>query len=146
MKTDLAKVLLHPIDDDAPFNIETDASDVALPGILNQNNKFAAFYTRTFDDSKKRLYSFKKDVLVIVDTVRKWKHLLTGSHVTIKTDQRSVSFIFNVKHSTKIKHEKLACWRLELSVFNYDVIYQGWPNCGSFDSCCVCVQCCSVRM
>ena len=91
------------------------------PG-YDQNNKSAAFYTRTFDNSKKRLYSFRKDVLVIVNTVRKWKYLLTGSHVTIKTDQRSASFIFNVKHSTKIKHEKLARWRLELSVFNYDVI------------------------
>ena len=83
---------------------------------------------------------------MIVDTVRKWKHLVTGSHVSIITDQRNVSFIFNVKHSTKIKHEKLACWRLELSVFNYDALYQGWPNCGSLDSCCVCVQCCSVGM
>ena len=47
---------------------------------------------------------------------------LTGSHFTTVFDQRNVSFIFDVKHLNKIKKNKLACWRLELSVFNYDII------------------------
>jgi hypothetical protein len=128
LKNDLAKVSLHPIDEHVPFVVETDASDVALSGILNQNGRPVVFHSRTFNESERRLHSVEKEALAIVDTVRKYKHLLSSTHFTIITDQRSVSFIFDVKHSNKIKNEKLARWRLELSSLSFDVLYRPGPQ------------------
>ena len=35
--------------------------------------------------------------------LKKWKHLLNGRHVILKTDKKSVQFIFNTQNHEKIK-------------------------------------------
>ena len=132
LKSSLAEVSLQAIDFNAPFVVETDASDVASAGILNQSGKPVAFHSRTFSENEKHLPSVEKEALAIVDCVRKWRHFLAGTHFQIITDQRSVSYIFNIKHTNKIKSEKLGRWRLELSTLSYDVIYRpGSENKGA---------------
>ena len=132
MKSDLAQVSLQAIDFNAPFVVETDASDIAAFGILNQNGKPVAFHSRTFSVNEKHLPAVEKEALAIVDCIRKWRHFLTGTHFSIVTDQRSVSYIFDIQHTNKIKNEKLARWRLELSPLSYDVIYRpGSENKGA---------------
>ena len=124
LKNELINVSMQPIDENTPFTVETDASDIALSGTLSQNGKPVAFFSRTFSDSEKRLHSVEKEALAIVETIRKWHHLLASSHFTIITNQRSVSYLFKTEHCNKIKNEKLARWRLELSIFDYDVVYR----------------------
>ena len=66
-----------------------------------------------------------------MEALRKWRHLLIGRHFTLVTDQKSVSFIFDAKHSSKIKNEKIFRWRLELSSFSYTVLHRpGKQNTG----------------
>ncbi len=66
----------------------------------------------------------KKEALSIVEALRKWNYLLAAKHFTIITDQKSVSFMFDARHSTKIKNDKILRWRLELSAFSFDIIYR----------------------
>ena len=40
------------------------------------------------------------------------------------TDQRSVSFMLDLKHSSKIKNDKIQRWRLELASFDFTTIYR----------------------
>ena len=55
-----------------------------------------------------------------------------GRHFTLITDQKSFSFMFDTRHSSKIKIEKILPWRLELSCFSYSVIHRpGHDNVGS---------------
>jgi len=42
---------------------------------------------------------------LFVEAVRKWTHYLLGRKFTIVTDQRSVTFMYSVKHLRKIKIE-----------------------------------------
>ncbi|GFW65508.1 putative retrovirus-related pol polyprotein from transposon opus [Trichonephila clavipes] len=50
--------------------------------------------------------------------------LLDGKHFEVFTDQQAVAFVFNQRHGSKIKNEKLIRWRLELVSFKFDIIYR----------------------
>ena len=102
LKTELATVSLQPIDENTPFVVETDASDNAVSGILHQNRKPVAFFSRTLQKGEKDLHSVEKEAMAIIDSVRNWRHLLSSSHFTLVTDQRSVSFMFDITSSNKI--------------------------------------------
>ena len=68
--------------------------------------------------------SVEKEVSAIIEAVQKWRHYLTGRHFTLITDQKSVPYMFNTKHSGKIKNDKIMSWRIELSTFDFDIIYR----------------------
>ena len=52
------------------------------------------------------------------------KAFFNGKAVTLKTDQKSVSFIFDQKHKRKIKNDKIICWRAKLSCYSFDIMYK----------------------
>ena len=73
--------------------------------------------------------SIEKEAQAIIEAVRHWKHYLTGKHFTLRTDQKSVSFMFDQKHKGKIKNDKILRWRIELSCYSFDIVYKpGWDN------------------
>ena len=103
MKNKLSQATLQPIDEDLLFTVETDASDFAIAATLNQNNKPMEFYARTLPSTEQKHSSVGKEAYAIVEALRKWKHLLIGKHFNLVTDQRSVSFMLDLKHPSKIK-------------------------------------------
>ena len=68
--------------------------------------------------------SVEKEAQAIIEAVRHWKHFLTGRHFTLKTNQKSVSYMFDQRHRTKIKNDKIMRWRLELSCYSFDIVYR----------------------
>ena len=130
MKKKLASATLQPIDEDKPFTVETDASDFAIAATLNQNGKPVAFHARTLSATEQKHSSVEKEAYAIIEALRKWKYLLAGKHFNMVTDQRSVSFMLDLKHSSKIKNDKIQRWRLELASFDFTTIYRpGSLNC-----------------
>ena len=104
--------------------------DFATASLLNQNNKPVAFHARTFSSTEQKHSSVEKEAYVIVEALRKWKHLLIGKHFDLVTDQRSVSFMLDLKHPSNIKNDKIQRWRLELAPYDFTTIYQqGNLNC-----------------
>ena len=65
-----------------------------------------------------------KEAQAIIKTVHHWKHYLTGKHFSIKTDQRSVAYMFDTKQTGKIKNDKIMQWGMELLCYSFDIIYQ----------------------
>ena len=124
MKNKLADATLQPIDKAVPFTVETDASDFTIAATLNQNGKPVAFHARTLSTSEQRHLAVEKEAYAVVEALRKWKHLLLGKHFTLITDQRSVSFMLDMKHLSKIKNDKILRWRLELAAFDFTIIYR----------------------
>jgi transposase InsO family protein len=59
-----------------------------------------------------------------VEAVRKWKHYLTGKHFKLITDQKSVAYMFDTKRHSKIKNDKVMRWRIELSMYDFDIVYR----------------------
>ena len=66
-KSELATVTLGVINEDVPFVVETDASNVALSATLNQNNKPVAFFSRSLNKSEVKQSSVEKEAAAIVE-------------------------------------------------------------------------------
>ncbi len=122
LKQDIEDSMVQAIDESIPFEVETDASDFAIAATLNQAERPVAFFSRTFQGPETRHSAIEKEAQAIIETVRHWKHYLTGRHFTLKTDQRSVSYMFDKHQKSKIKNDKIMRWRMELSCFNFDIV------------------------
>ncbi|GCB63043.1 hypothetical protein scyTo_0000108 [Scyliorhinus torazame] len=122
IKADNAKAVMHVVDETLPFQVESDASDVALTATLNQAGRPVAFFSRTLHASEIRHSSVEKEAQAIVEAVRYWRHYLASRRFTLLTDQRSVTFMFNNTQRGKIKNDKILRWMIELSTYNYEIL------------------------
>ena len=124
LKLEIENAVVQSINEDIPFVVETDASDVALAATLSQGGKPVAFFSRTLSATERHHPSIEKEAATIVEATRKWRHFLCGRHFRLITDQQSVSFMFSSRNYGKIKNDKITRWRIELSEFSYDIIYR----------------------
>ena len=131
LKKAIAVAALQAIDETLPFTVECDASDVAVSATLNQNQRPVAFMSRSLQGSELLYPAVEKEATAIIEAVRKWRHLLMRQHFNLVTDQRSVAFMLDSRKRTKIKNNKIMCWRLELASFSYSISYRpGSKNVG----------------
>ena len=107
LKKELGDVVLSPINEDAPYVVECDASEVTISASLNQNGRPVAFMSKTLSKSERGYPSVEKEALAIIEAVRKWNHLLSHQMFTLITDQQSVSFMFDNRKRSKIKNNKI---------------------------------------
>jgi len=111
------------VDESEPFEVETDASEVATAATLDQNGRPVAFFSRILQGSELKHPSIEKEAQAIIEAVRHWKHF------TLRTDQKSVDIMFDQKHKGKIKNDKILRWRIELPCYSFDIVYKlGWDN------------------
>ena len=128
LKESIASATLHAIDESIPFTVECDASDIAVSATLNQNDRPVAFMSRSLHGSELSYPAIEKEATAIIEAVRKWNHLLIRQNFFIITDQRSVAFMFDSRKRTKIKNNKIMCWRLELASYSYSIKYRPGPS------------------
>ena len=126
LKKEIAKASLQAIDENRPFVVECDASEAAISATLNQGGRPVAFMSRTLRGGEKHYPAVEKEATAIIEAIRKWEHLLARQHFTLITDQKSVAFMLDNRKRTKIKNNKIQCWRLELASFSYTIKY--WPG------------------
>ena len=90
----------HP---DHPKIIETDASDLAKGAVLNQlepDGKWhpIAFYSKKFSDAELNYDVHDKEMVVIVDCFKEWRHYLISSphQVVVYTDHRNLIYFNSI--------------------------------------------------
>lgn len=124
LKLDIENSVVCAIDENKPFELETDASDNAISGVLNQNGWPVAFYSRTLQGPELRHPPVEKEASAVIESIRHWRHLLTGKHFKLIIDHKSVSFMSDQNTKSKIKNDKIYRWRLELSCYSFDIVYR----------------------
>ena len=124
LKRDSEETVVVAIGELIHFKVETDASDFAIAATLNQAGRPVAFFSRTLHGPEIRHPATEKKAQTIIETVRHWKHYLTGRHFMLKTDQRSMSFMFDKHQQSKVKNDKIMRWRMELSCFDLDIVFR----------------------
>ena len=124
LKLELANAAMQPIDENIPFVEDTDASDFAISATRNQDGRPVAFHSRTLQASEQHQAPVEKEARVIVEAIDHWRHFFLGRHFILITDQKSVSYMYNYKSSSKIKNDKIMRWRVALSPYPYDIQFR----------------------
>ena len=86
------KPMLRLPDLDLPFEIQTDASDRALGGVLVQEGHPMAFENGKLNNDEQRYSTHEKEMMVVVHYLQQWMHYLLGSIFTVVTDNVANTF------------------------------------------------------
>ena len=121
-----------------PLMIETDASDLAKGAVLSQyedsDKKWhpVAFYSKKFSPAELNYDIHDKEMVVIVDCFKEWRHMLCGSpnRVVVYTDHRNLEYF----QTTKILNRRQARWAEILSEFNFVITYRPGEKNGKADA------------
>ncbi|PHT93372.1 hypothetical protein T459_01254 [Capsicum annuum] len=102
------------------FEVQTDASDFAIGGVLMQEGHPIAFESRKLNEAERRYTVHEKEMTAIVHCLRTWRHYLLGAHFIVKTDNVATSYF----QSQKKLSPKQARWQDFLAEFDYSLEYK----------------------
>ena len=98
-----ATLLVHP-KSDAPVNIMTDASDVAIGAVLQQhlNGKWCplSYFSRKLSPTEQRYSTFDRELLAVYCAIRHFRHFLEAREFHVLTDHKPLT------HSLKSKPDR----------------------------------------
>ena len=108
-------MLAYP-DFSKPFVIHTDASHYQLGGMISQDGKPIAFYSRKLNDVQTCYTTTKQELLSIIETLKECQNILLGHPLKVCTDHKKlVHKHFNTEHVMQ--------WQLILEEFGPELIY-----------------------
>lgn len=119
-----APVLVMP-DMEAPFRVETDASDFAMGAILSQEGpdgdwRPVAYYSKALQPAERNYQVYDKELLAVVRALETWRPYLEGNphRIQIFSDHRNLEFFM----TTRDLNRRQARWSMFLNRFNF-IIY-----------------------
>ena len=108
------------------FHIESDAPKVATGAVLTQldlngNQHPVAFMSKTFTDTERKYKIYNRELLGIIQALKKWRHYIQGSgHTTvIFSNHKNLTYF---RTAQKLNHRQ-ARWSLYLSEFDIKLIH-----------------------
>ncbi|GBP97607.1 Retrovirus-related Pol polyprotein from transposon gypsy [Eumeta japonica] len=106
---------------DKPFEITTDASNIALGAVLSQQGKPIAFISRTLTSTEENYSTNEKELLAIIWALQKLRNYVYGSpDLTIFTDHQSLTFSVSDRNpNTKLKR-----WKNIIEEYGAKLIYK----------------------
>ena len=104
------------------FHVYADASKTQLGGVIMQDNKPLAFYTRKLNSAQRNYGVGERELLSLVETLKAFENILMGQKVTVHTDH--LNLLYN-----KLASARLRRWRMLLEEFGPKVEHvQGQKN------------------
>lgn len=116
-------ILQYP-DFEKPFNLTTDASNVAIGAILSQGtigkDLPVAYASRTLNPAETNYSTIEKELLAVVWAVKYFRPYLFGRKFEIVTDHKPLQWLFNIKDPDS----RLVRWKLKLLEYDYEIVYK----------------------
>ena len=110
------EALLAFPDFNKPFHIYTDASDYQLGGVIMQEGKPLAFYSRKLNGAQKRYTTGEQELLSIVETLKEFRSILLGQKLVVHTDHKNIIY-------GNLTNDRIARWRLLLEEFGPEYVH-----------------------
>ncbi|MCO5547633.1 hypothetical protein L7F22_001084 [Adiantum nelumboides] len=76
-----------------PFEVITDASNITIGAVLQQDSRPVAFYSKKLDSAQRNYSVYDKELFVIISALKHWKHFLYGRKFTVKTDHQALKWL-----------------------------------------------------
>ena len=111
--------VLNVPDYNKEFVIHTDASQRACGAVISQSDDTGflqpvAFYSAKFTDTQARYSTIKREMLAVIQTLKRFDYMLFGSKITIISDHNPLTFL----NSQACNSSKLLRWSLFLQKFD----------------------------
>ena len=90
-----------------PFDIHTDASDYQIGGVVSQNGKPIAYFSRKFNTAQKKYTVTAKELLAITETLKNFRSMLLGQIIKIWTDHKNLTYENTDFSSDRILRQRL---------------------------------------
>ena len=74
------------------FDIHTDASDYQISGVVSQNSKSIAYFSRKFNTAQMKYIVIAKELLALVETLANFRSMLLGQVIKIWTDHKNLTY------------------------------------------------------
>ncbi|GJP87009.1 hypothetical protein CLOP_g16981, partial [Closterium sp. NIES-67] len=120
---------LRIADRDCPYEVITDASDIAIGAVLLQDFgeglQPVAYESRKLQSAEKNYTVHDKEMLTIVHAFKTWRCYLTGADVIVRTDHKSLQYL-RAQPNLNPRHIRWLDF-LE-SNFHYTIIYKRGAN------------------
>ena len=111
-------------DSNQEFVLETDASGIAITGVLTQHGCPVAVASKRLSSAEQSSSAVELEALAIVYCASKFRQFLLGRPFVLYTDQRALSFLFSGSVKSTFKNNKLIRLRTELSGYNFRIAYK----------------------
>lgn len=126
-------ILAYPLDE-GEYILDTDASDVAIGGVLSQiqngSERVIAYGSRSLNKSEKNYCITDKELLALRFFVEYFRQYLLGRQFTVRTDHQALVWLFKLKEPKG----RIARWLEILSYFNFSVQYRPGPKHSNADA------------
>ena len=117
--------MLHHPDSSLPLSLTTDASDVAIGGVIEQRGPKGweplAFFSKKLSDSQQKWSPYDRELHAVHKSVRHFKHMVEGRAFTIYTDHQSL--VPSMAKKTDAQTARQANQLSEISEYTTDIRY-----------------------
>ena len=128
LKELLCKAVDQPlsiIDWKQPFNIYSDASDLAAGGVLSQtddegNERPIAFYSKKFNETQRAWSTIEREAFAVLEALKRFKMWIFGYKIHVYSDHNPLAYLTEAAPNSA----KLLRWALALQNFDLCFHYQ----------------------
>jgi len=110
---------LEYLDYSHPIHLRTDASDLAIGGVMFQEYDDSVhvvqFLSKDFSQTEKNWSTIEKEAFALYYCILHCSHYLSGHHFILQTDHRNLVYL----HHAEVP--KLVRWHLRLQEFDFTV-------------------------
>ncbi|XP_011075658.1 uncharacterized protein LOC105160092 [Sesamum indicum] len=114
-----APVLAMP-DFSQPFIVETNASGKGIGAVLMQGGRPIAYLSKVLAPKNMGLSTYEKEFLALLLAVTRWRHYLLGNHFIIRTDQKSLKHLLDLRIDSVLQQKGVT----KLLGLSYEVHYK----------------------
>ena len=111
------------------FIVECDASGSGLCVVLMQEQKPISYFSTALKGKNLLLSTYEKELMALVLAVKKRRSYLLGCHFVVRTDQRSLKYLWEQRIMTEPQQK----WLLKLMGYDFSIKYnKGKSNAAAY--------------
>jgi hypothetical protein len=111
-----APILILP-DFSKVFEVDCDASNLGIGGVLSQEGKPIAFFSEKLNDSRRKYSTYDKEFYALVRSLEHWSHYLLSKEFILHSDHEALKYL-NSQQKLNTRHAK---WSEFLQAYSFSI-------------------------